>query len=231
MEKEIKIHDFVRPVKERFLFIILFTLVISALSGLYSINSTTHLYQSSTRILLPFNQQELINTMGVIVKDSTVLDKVNQQLSLNRSVNRLSQQIVFSSENESQIVKIMVIDANPEQSAKIANTTAQVFIKEIGNILGIYEAKVLSEAKADPAPINANPTHNVEIGFAAGLVLSIGIALFMDSLDDSMKSESEVSQRLEVPVLGSVSKITMKRVKEKRVNRKSSKVRSGALDV
>lgn len=228
MEKEIKIRDFITPIKKRLWLIGLITIAVTAIVGMYSMATNFPLFQSSTRIFIPSLQPEFVNTMGVLVKDPTVLDKVVEELGLKQSAKALSGKVNFISENESQFVKITVIDSDPNRAAQIANTTAKVFTKEIGTFLGIYDARVLSEAKADPSPINDNPRHNMDIGFAIGLVLSIGVVLFLDSLDDSMNSEMEVGQTLGLPVLGSVSRITRKNLKQLSVKRK--RVRGGTID-
>lgn len=230
MEKEIKINDFIRPVRKRFLLIIIITVTMSVLAGIYTIATKIPLYQSSTRIFIPYFQPDSINTMGVLVKDPTVLDKVAEALSLKQTGNSLSGKVNLTNENGSQFVKITVIDSDPERAAKISNTTAQVFINEIGTFLGIYDARVLSEAKANPYPINDNPRNNMDIGFAVGLVLSIGIVLLLDSLDESIRSEKDVNQFLGIPVLGNVSKISRKSLKQPRLKGKGWKAKGEAID-
>lgn len=239
MEKEIKIADFFSVIKRRLWiigFITIFTTAASAAYGMYTTSSWTPSYQASTKILLTVNRADLLNTMGVIIKDAVVLDRVVEELQLETSSADLAGKVSFRSENESQIVRITVNDSNQELAATIANATASSFIREIGVILGIYDAKVLSEAKAEPnpVPINSKPRPKIELGFAVGLVLSIGVILLLDSLDHTIRSEQEAEKLLGLPILGTVSRMNRRNTKEaskrKEKSQKSS-IQGGGISV
>ena len=58
-------------------------------------------------------------------------------------------------------------------------------------------------------------TRMVMIGFVLGLVAGIGLVFFLDSLDDSVKSEEDVEEFLGIPVLGKVSKMKKKELEKK----------------
>jgi len=233
MDKEIRIKDFIEVIKRRIWFVIVITGLVTVAVGFYSFSTYVPLYQSSVRILVHLERPEVANTMSVMVKDSIVLDKVVEQLNLNQPSETLSRQIGFANENGSEIVKISVVDPSPERSAQIANTTASVFIREIGNILGIYDAKVISEAKVEnnAFPINYNPKYKMDIGLAVGLVIGIGIVLFLDVLDDSIRSEKEVNHILGQPTLGSISKIDKKNLKKKYGVKSKAFLKGGTIDV
>ncbi|WP_167577802.1 YveK family protein [Ammoniphilus sp. YIM 78166] len=225
MEKEIRIADFFTVIKRRLWVIVLASVLAAASSGAYSSYSAaswTPLYQSSARILVNFHP-DIFKTLSVIVKDPAVLDKVSEQLQLGKSASALSQQIFFRVENESQIVRITAEDPNPEIAAQIANTTAAVFTREIGSILGIYDTKLISEAKADqnPLPTNSEPSSKILLGIAVGLVLGIGIVLLLDSLDQTLRTEHEVEKIMDLPVLGAVSKMNRKNIAQKMLKRSS----------
>ncbi|WP_170145385.1 YveK family protein [Ammoniphilus oxalaticus] len=239
MDKEIKIIDFIHPLKKRWKLILLVTVATALISGLYSFKTTTLLYQTHTRILLGPQQGNLVSTMAIVIKDPVVLDQVSDRLDQSRSSRALSGQISLSSENDSQFVKITASDADPEMAAQIANIGAEVFIKEIGNILGVYDAKVLSEASPNFAPINAKPRYNMDLGLVAGIVISIGIVLLLDSMDHSIRSEREIREKLHLSVLGTVSKGSKKNFRRvtsvERAVRKDQKKRArgedGVVDV
>ena len=122
----------------------------------------------------------------------------------------------------SQVVSIGVIDTDPKLATNIANTTAKVFKEEIPNIVNFNNVQLLSDAKIDPEPINNNQNRSIMIGFLIGLVAGIGLVLFLDSLDDSVKSEDDVEEFLGVPVLGKVSKMKKKNLKKK--NRRKQEI-------
>ncbi|AGK52646.1 YveK family protein [Bacillus sp. 1NLA3E] len=212
--KEINLKELYHVIKGRFWIVILITLLATSAGAIYSTFFTTPLYQSSTKIIIDADA-EYRKTLQVIIKDSTVLEKVVKELGIERSSEALAGQITVASIDNSQVVSISVVDSDPNQAAKIANTTAKVFKDEIPNIIDFNKVTILSDAKVFPFPINENQNRTIMISFVLGLIIGIGLVLLLDSLDDSIKSEYEVEELLGLPVIGTVSKMNNKNVKKK----------------
>jgi capsular polysaccharide biosynthesis protein len=218
--KEINLKEILGVLKKRAWIGVIIT-ILAAILGYYysSINQTTLLYSSSTNIIINAEAGQR-KTLEVIIKDKTVLEKVIEELGLERTTESLAQSIQVGSIDETQVVKISVIDINPELAADIANTTANVFIKEIPNIMGFDDVRVLSDAQVNPNPINeSNQNKIIGAAIIGGMVIGVGIIFLIDSLDDSIRSEQDVEHLLEVPILGSVSTMSKKNInKTKKIN-------------
>jgi capsular polysaccharide biosynthesis protein len=211
--KEINLKEILGVLKKRAWIGIIITILASIFGYYYStINQTTLLYTSSTNIIINADGGQR-KTFEVIIKDKTVLEKVIQELQLERSTDSLAQSIQVGSIEETQVVKISVIDPNPEMAANIANATANVFIQEIPNIMGFDDVRVLSDAQINPYPINeSNQNKIIGAAIIGGIVIGIGAIFLVDSLDDSIRSEQDVEHLLEVPILGSVSTMSKKNI-------------------
>lgn len=220
MAKEINLKEILGVLKKR-AWIGIFITILAALFGyFYSyINQTTLLYSSSTNIIINAEGGQR-KTLEVIIKDKTVLEKVITQLNIRRTPESLAQSIQVGSIDETQVVKISVIDVNPELAAEIANTTASVFIQEIPTIMDFDDVRVLSDAQVNPIPINeSNENRILGAAIIGGIVIGIGLIFLVDSLDESIRSEQEVEELLEVPILGSVSIMSKKNInKTKKIN-------------
>ena len=57
------------------------------------------------------------------------------------------QKITVASEQDSQVVNVTVQDPDPQMAANIANTTAEVFQKEIVNLMNIDNVNILAKAE------------------------------------------------------------------------------------
>jgi capsular polysaccharide biosynthesis protein len=199
-------------------------IVVTILAALFayfysSINQTTLLYSSSTNIIINAEAAQR-KTLEVIIKDKTVLEKVIERIGLEISAESLAQNIQVGSIDDTQVVKISVIDDNPEIAADIANATASIFIQEIPNIMEFNDVRVLSDAQVNQNPINENNENKIlAAGIIAGIVIGVGLIFLVDSLDESIRSEQEVEDLLEVPILGIVSTMSRKNInKTKQVN-------------
>ena len=227
MQKEINLKVLFNVIKKRLLLIFILTAITTTASGYYSMVSEgpPPIYESSVSILLNMDEDNAANSLEVILRDPAVLNTVIEELGLNITLDDLNKQIYFVNDGGSKIVKIMAMNTNPELAANIANTTANIFTKEIGSILGIYDTKILSEAEVSNIPSSvvsdsASLLKYLVIGLGVGLVLSIGLVLFLDSLDETVQSEREIERLLELPAIGYVSKMDNKNTKIKPGKRK-----------
>jgi capsular polysaccharide biosynthesis protein len=218
--KEINLKEILGVLKKRAWIGILVT-IIAALFGYFygSLNQTTLLYSSSTNIIINADGGQR-KTLEVIIRDKTVLEKVIEQLGIETTPESLAQNIQVGSIDDTQVVRISVIDMNPELAAAIANTTATVFIQEIPNIMDFDDVRVLSDAQVNPIPINeSNENKILGAAIIGGMVIGVGLIFLVDSLDESIRSEQEVEDLLEVPLLGIVSTMSRKNInKTKQVN-------------
>ncbi|MDF2858646.1 MAG: capsular polysaccharide biosynthesis protein, partial [Neobacillus sp.] len=111
--KDINLKDLFLVLKRRFWIIVVITVLISIIGvfmNKYSI--TTPMYLSSSRIIIGADG-ELQKTLQVIIRDSTILDKVVEELGLDRSAEVLAGQITVASVDTSQVVSISVVDTDP----------------------------------------------------------------------------------------------------------------------
>src|SRR3954453_9027914 len=92
MVKEMNLKELFRVIKKRFWIVAILTVIFTIIGGVYSIYFTTPLYQSSSRIIINADR-EYQKTLQVIIKDSTIMEKVVQDLSLDRSPRALAGQI------------------------------------------------------------------------------------------------------------------------------------------
>ncbi|MET1179950.1 Wzz/FepE/Etk N-terminal domain-containing protein [Peribacillus simplex] len=223
MEETISITDIFKTLKKRWKLIMLLTLIAALISGTISYFLLTPVYQSSTQILVNQKQSEnqldstqirsnidMINTYSVIIKSPAILEKVIDKLELDQSVEQLSEKITINSQENSQVFSLTVQDSNPSQAVEIANTISETFQKEIRDIMNVDNVSVLAKAeiKENPTPVKPNPVLNIAIAVVVGLMAGVGLAFLLEYMDNTIKDENDIERLLELPILGSIQKIT-----------------------
>lgn len=223
MEETISIKDIFKTLKKRWKLIMLLTLIAALISGTISYFLLTPVYQSSTQILVNQKQSEnqldstqirsnidMINTYSVIIKSPAILEKVIDELELVQSVEQLSEKITINSQENSQVFSLTVQDINPSQAVEIANTVSETFQKEIQDIMNVDNVSVLAKAeiKENPTPVKPNPILNIAIAVVVGLMAGVGLAFLLEYMDNTIKDEDDIERLLELPILGSIQKIT-----------------------
>ncbi|MGF2618150.1 capsular biosynthesis protein [Rossellomorea vietnamensis] len=221
MEETISLKELMGTLKKRIRLIILITLTAIVVSGAVSFFLLTPIYQSSTQLLVNQSKSdqpeydvndirtnlELINTYNVIIKSPAILDKVAENLNMERGT--LNSKITVGSENQSQVLTVSVTDPDPNQAAEIANEVAAVFQEEIPNIMNVDNVSVLAQAEVgeNQSPIKPQPVLNIAIAMVVGLMASVGLAFLLEYLDNTIKTEQDVEKILGLPVLGSITTI------------------------
>ena len=223
MEETISLKDILSILRKRARMITLITLIAAALSSIVTFFILTPIYQASTQILVNQAQSdqpyvdinqvrsniELVNTYNVIIKSPTILEKVIEELSLERSYDELNQQVDVSSAQNSQVIEIAVQDPDPSKAADIANTIATVFQNEIVEIMNVDNVSILSVAEVsdNPSPVKPNPTLNIAIAIVIGLMIGVGLAFLLEYFDNTIKTEHDIEKYLGLPVLGTIPTI------------------------
>ncbi|WP_225049594.1 YveK family protein [Priestia megaterium] len=221
MEETFNLKDLFQTLKKRIWLITLITIIAAIISAIVSFFVITPIYESKTQILVnqtKSDQQlytgnevqtniQLINTYNVIIKSPAILDKVKDELNLDRSVDDLNSQIAVSSATDSQVVEIIVQDPSPHVANQIANKTAEVFKKQISNIMKVDNVSILSKAevKGNVSPVKPQPLLNIVVAIVVGLMVGVGLAFLLEYLDNTVKTEQDIESILELPVIGAIT--------------------------
>ncbi|PGN06330.1 YveK family protein [Priestia megaterium] len=223
MEETISLRELFAVLRKRLWLIVLITIIAATVSAVISFFVLTPVYESKTQILvnqakndqqLYSNQTvqtnvQLINTYNDIITSPAILDKVVKELKLDKSAGDLSSQIQVTSAQDSQVAQIVVQDTSAKRATEIANTTASVFQKEVPKLMNVDNVKVLSKAALGekPSPVKPQPLMNVAIAIVVGLMVGVGLSFLLEYLDNTLKTEQDIENILELPVMGVITTI------------------------
>lgn len=234
MESTFNLNKFLKAMEKRKMLIILVTLAFIVISAVASYTVMKPVYQATTQILINQNTAgsqefdsldidtnlQLIGTYNVIIKSPAILANVIEELELKDTVSSLTERITVNNIESSQVVTLSVEDSSMEQAVLIANTTAQVFQKEIQTMMKVDNVSVLAaaEAAANPKPIRPDPVFNMAIGAVVGLVFGMAITLILDQLNTTVRTEEDIEEIQGLQVLGIVSPVDSNLKMEKPLN-------------
>ncbi|WP_322551827.1 Wzz/FepE/Etk N-terminal domain-containing protein [Priestia megaterium] len=223
MEESINLRELFQVLRKRLWLIVLITIIAATVSAVISFFVLTPVYQSKTQILvnqakndeqLYYNQTvqtnvQLINTYNDIIKSPAILDKVIKELKLDSSAQSLSGQIQVTNAQDSQVAQIVVQDTSAKRATEIANTTASIFKKEIPEIMNVDNVSVLSKATLgeSASPVKPQPLTNIAIAVVVGLMLGVGLSFLLEYFDNTLKTEQDIENLLELPVMGVITTI------------------------
>lgn len=228
LEETISLQEIVKIIRKRLLLIIILTIITVGITAGISLYVLTPIYKAQTQILVNQNNNtneayswsqmetdlQLINTYNVIITSPVILIPVIEKLGLDVTPETLMNQISVSNESDSKIVNITVVDSKPSQAVEISNTVADVFKEKIPQLMSVDNINILSSAKLseNPSPIKPNKIRNIAIAVVIGLVLGIGLAFLLELLDTTIKSEKDIEDLLDLPIMGVIGSIAKEKV-------------------
>ncbi|MGI2243916.1 YveK family protein [Staphylococcus cohnii] len=234
MKKNITFREIIKLIKENVLFIGLIVLIFGLISFVISQFVITPQYEATSKVIInqKKNQQEnlyenpnevqtniqLIKTYSEIIDSNEIKSKAIKQANINEN-NEVEKGISITSEENSQIIKINVINKDPKIAVKLANTIAELSKVKIKKVMGIDNLSILSKATNNQvtSPSLPNKPLNIVIGLFIGLVLSLLIIFIRYLMNNKIKTEKEVEDLLSLPTIGKINDLGGKK------NEKSSR--------
>ena len=148
--------------------------------------------------------QKLVDTYIVILQDDDVLMQMQEKLSKPLSVKAISSMLALSAVNGTEVLRISATTEDPQFSAELCNVMASVAPSVLERVVKAGSVEVIGEARPAKAPSAPHTERNAVMGALLGLLLSVGILFLIYITDNTVKSEEDLQQRLDVPILGEI---------------------------
>lgn len=164
-----------------------------------------------TRVIPP---EVLINTYYEIMKSTASLTKISKELDLNMDANRLASSISFAIIPESNYFSLTVAHTDSEKVVQIATKLMEEFEKNLSKAYSIDKVSIIDApylltgadfTRSTTAAAISTPKSIAKASFNgtvkallisafAGVILSSGIILFKEMLDNRIKSKKDLEK-------------------------------------
>lgn len=208
MKEEINLTELIIFLIKR-LWIILFVSMFGlTVAILYSHYLAVPQYRSITQILVDQRSGEngglntgyintnikLIDTYKELITGPAILNEVKAEMETDVSIKELKSRISIEVPDNVQLFNVVVTDDDPVKAAELANTVAKVFQIKITDIMkNIDNVVIVYDAVPEKTPVSPNIRNNLIRGVVIGLVMGMGIILFMYFSDDTLSNAEFVT--------------------------------------
>ena len=218
---EIDLGKIFYKMRNKFIYIIIFTIVAAIVSGLithfcvkprYSATTKMYVYSNTDRISTDSTitsteltaSQDLVNTYIYILKSDTVLEAVIKDLDLNISPSALRSGISAQQADKTVALEVTVTASGPKTAAKIANSIAKIAPKEIVRVVKAGGVEIIDYAKVPTKPSSPNLSLNITIAALAAMFISFVAFFLYELFDTTITSERDIIGEFDIPILGTV---------------------------
>lgn len=225
MEQEIDLLEIWQAIRKRIIFILLSMIIVGGLTFAVNKLIIPAKYEAKTTMIIgkpkdtsanqnniEFNDvmvnQKLVTTYSEIIKSRSIADQVIKILDLkNFDMSRYHEMIKVGTVQDTEVLSVSVVDTIPARAMDMANTTAQIFQKEVKGIMNIDNVKILDEATLPKKPVSPNVLRNTIIGaLIAGIIASF-IAVFRELNKDTYSSTQQLQNEFGISVIGVIPNV------------------------
>jgi capsular polysaccharide biosynthesis protein len=222
MEDVIPFRYFLDVFKKRIKLILFMTIISTLLVSLYSMYFIAPVYEARTELLvnesgdrqLSADEIEasilLIDTYSLIIKSPRIMEMVSEKIATGDTVQALSNKIEIQKNSNTQIFSIVARGSDPNQAAFLANTVAETFTQEIGNLIKNSKVSILTPAKVigNPLPVSPNIPLIAIITLFIFFTISVFLAFFLEKTNEKFQNDQEITEALSISVVGNIKNFT-----------------------
>ncbi len=213
---EIDLLELLRALKRRLWLLLLAAAIGGCAVGAYSKLILTPQY-TSTAMLYVLSKETTLTSLAdlqigsqltkdyrIIMTSRPVLEKVIDSLGLQISYRELRRKLSIDNPTESRILTVTVQDPDPKLAKLMVDEVAYTASDYIGDIMEMVPPKMIEDGEAVPVPVSPDNKKNAIIGALAGAALVCGLTFLEVILNDTIRTDEDVSKYLELTVLASV---------------------------
>jgi len=219
---------YVRVLRRRWWMIVICPIIAALAAGIVSL-ALPPVYEAQVVVLVrpaqplgstdptvaALTSDQISRTYASLMTQRPLLQSVSSELGLSIRPDDLAKEVTVTPETNTTILNVAVKDTNPALARDLANRLTADLIAEVKGFqqqeTQVPNARtgdnliVVSPAILPDKPVSPNKTLNVAIAFAAGLLVALGIAFLLDYLDQSIKSDEELTERLGLISIGHIA--------------------------
>lgn len=215
-EIEIDLLELFRALKRRIWMILAAAVVVGGIAGAFSKFVLTPQFQSTSMVYILSKEttltsladlqigSQLTQDYKIIVTSRPVLEDVIGQLSLDLEYEDLKEKITINNPKDTRILSITAQDPDPKLAKEITDAVAKTSSEYIGDIMEMVPPKIIEKGVVATRKSSPSNSKNALIGAALGVIAVCGITVLEVILNDTVRTEEDVSRYLGISVLASV---------------------------
>ncbi len=154
---------------------------------------------------------KLVATYSEIMKSRVVAQDVKARLNLDIEEESIMKNTSVSTKDDTEMLKIQVLNEDKDVAANIANALADVFKDKVRDIYNIENVTVVDKAIPDDTPTNVNFVKSIILFAIVGVFLSCFILFVFFYFDNTIRSKTQVEKLLGLETLAVIPEIKNRR--------------------
>jgi capsular polysaccharide biosynthesis protein len=147
---------------------------------------------------------QLTNDYEILITSRPVLQQTIDQLELETDYKHLRDTITISNPNDSRMLIISTLQADPELAKSVVDTLAGISSDYIAEKMEVTAPKIIEEGEIPLTQSSPSLLRNTAIGGLLGILAAVFLICVAVILNDSIQTEDDIERYLQLPVLAVV---------------------------
>jgi capsular polysaccharide biosynthesis protein len=144
---------------------------------------------------------QLTNDYEILITSRPVLQQTIDQLELETDYKHLRDTITISNPNDSRMLIISTLQADPELAKSVVDTLAGISSDYIAEKMEVTAPKIIEEGEIPLTQSSPSLLRNTAIGGLLGILAAVFLICVAVILNDSIQTEDDIERYLQLPVL------------------------------
>lgn len=211
---ELDLHELFHRLRKRLGMIVVITLLSTIIAGVVSVYFISPLYEAKIGIIIGKEDtskettssditmyQSLMETYKSIAMTNNVAVKASSNLKTAKPEELLDRTTV-TTETGTMIMNIAVRSEDARSAYLEVGAYGEAFIERAKELMPDGEVTIMDSSDMPTMPVSPNVRLNIVVGFAIGLMGSVGLALLFEHLNNTIVSLDDVERTLGLAVIG-----------------------------
>jgi capsular polysaccharide biosynthesis protein len=229
LERELDIGQLLRALLKNARYIVLITVVVAMVGLALSVLTTKPVYEAKAKMIVNADissndisssqlaaSVKLVDTCTAIIGSRTVLVPVIEALNLPDSSGSLASKISIKSVNNTNVMEITVRYGDVQMAKSITEKILEVAPPIIVETLEAGSVKMVEDVYSTEQPISLSISSTVILYTIIGFVLACGLFTALHLLNNTFRSEYDIRQSFDIPVLGVIPAVESCQQKKKK---------------
>lgn len=219
-----ELKDYLRVVRKRWVTIAVTTLIVVGLAAVWTATQKKQ-YTSSTQFFVSVSgsdnaqlqqgstfTQERVKSYASLLTTPRALRPVVEELDDGTTTSDLADQLTVTTPPETVILEVSVTDSDPGHAQEVATAIGDTFPKVVSEVerpegsqrTSPIKVSLVEPASTSDTPTSPVPARNLALGVILGLLLGVGLAMMRHLLDTTVRTDDDVEEITEEPIIGAV---------------------------
>ena len=222
-EQVISLSEIFDALKKRWIMIVAITLAATIVSGVITFFVIDPVYETSTKVFVGKEEndeaayntndiqmyQKLLQTYAQTIKTKDLVSRAISSLSYDLEASNVVGALTVNPITDTQILQIKYQSKDPQEAKDVLKSVTDEFIVTAKELVPNGNVRVIEEVELPENPVSPNKKMNIAIALLLGLMVSVGIVILLEYLDNTYKNKEQLEKDLDIPVLGVIPDIDL----------------------